>query len=394
MSWPADAAAAGAAKAAGVANVADIADIADAAIGGARWLVDSSLGLAERSSEALRLFTAGTNPLAALAELRNKGEVFLLVKGVGLLLGIRPDEFPLPLLALVGRSYALGDFPALWAVEGLGHDYSHSYWNQGQVPRGLLTSPLDPVLPAASLCMLNAGIGLSLAEYLIDGLAASAPTAEVRRVVAEIVGLCRANARPGYLGAAYESLGLLTRLFHSSRVTAVDKALRAVAPEVRSFYWHGVGRALYFAPESFLPFSLWHSYATACREAPDEMARNNAVAGLTWAVVLVNQRQPEVLASLLVEPHGERLAPLGLEDAFLNGVASSIAMRCATTPAAPLIASFCDYRPSSTTGARLWDRLVRRPCAVARRVLYPRLAAADRLGEVFHYQPLRWRAPA
>jgi hypothetical protein len=366
------------------------------AVDGVRWLLAGALGLAElgeraaeRGVEALCLTATGTGAIAAAIELQNKGEVFLLVKGVALLIGIRPGEFPLPLPELLARSYGLGPFPALWAVEGLGHDYSQSYWDQGLVPHGLLSSPRTAALPAESLCMLNAGIGLSFADYLIGGLAPAAAAAEVRRVVAEIVGLCRDNARPGYLGAAFESLGLVTRLFHRERVAAVDQALRAVAPEVRSYFWHGAGRALYFAPESFLPFSLWPTYAEACREAPDDLARRNAVAGLTWAAVLVNQRQPWVVSALLVEPHGERLARLGLEDAFVNGVASSVVMRCATTPGAPFIADFCRYRPASPAAARLWDRLVGRPCDAARRVLYPELAAANRLGEVFHYR--EWR---
>jgi hypothetical protein len=366
---------------------------ASTAANGARWLFSGSLGLAElaeqapgRGAEALQLLATGTGALAGAVELRNKGEVFLLVQGVGLLIGLRPGEFPLPLLELLARSYRLGPFPALWAVEGLGHDYAQSYWDQGLVPRGLLSSPRTAALPDPSLCMLNAGIGLSFAEHLIDGLAPLAPAAEVRRAVAEIVALCRDNARPGYLGAAYESLGLLTRLFHRGRVAAVDQALLAVAPEVRSYFWHGAGRALYFAPESFLPFSLWPAYAEACRMAPDDLARRNAVAGLTWALVLVNQRQPAVVSALLVEPHGAALERLDLADAFVNGVASSVVMRCATTPEAPFIPEFCRYRPSSPAAARLWERLVGRPCDAARRVLYPELAAANRLGEVFHYR--------
>lgn len=362
----------------------------------ANRLLAGSLGLAERGAEGLRLTASGNDPLAALAalaamvELANKGEVYLLVRGVGLLLGICPGEFPLPLLQLVGRAYDLGPFPALWAIEGLGHDYSHSYWQQGLVPHRLLSDPRDPVVPAPSLCMLNAGLGLSLAQWLLDVLPAAPLAAAVRRVVAEITGLCRDNARPGYLGAAYESLGLVTRLFHAPLVPAVDRAVREVSPDARSFYWHGVGRSFYFVPESFLPFSLWPTYQSVCRAAPDGLARANAIAGLTWGALLVNQRQPQVLCSLLVGPHGEEVVRMGLADAFVNGIASSIVMRCATTPGAPFIASFCDYVPADPATARLWDRLVRRPCAVARDILYPQLAAANRLGEVFHYQP--WQA--
>jgi hypothetical protein len=343
--------------------------------------------MAERSAEGLRLILSGSAGLAALREVQNKAEVFVLVREVSEILGI-PQEFPLPLDELLRKAYDLSPFQALWAVEGLGHDYAKSYLDQDIVPRGLLTGPRTWDLPVKSLLMLHAGIGLAFAEYLLDKTGRRTSFEEIRRLVAEDVRLCRENSRPGYLGAAYESLGLVTRLFHGSNLAAsVDRALREVAPEVVGYFWHGVGRAIYFLPQNFLPCSTWQTFEMARREAPDELARLNAVAGTAWAVILVNQRQPEILAELVVGPHGDQLAHDG---AFSNGVASAVIMRADTTPGAPLTQVFLDYRPSRSDArlVRLWDELVRRPAELGLEVYYPIFKAHDALGDLFHYGDL------
>lgn len=343
--------------------------------------------MAQRSAEGLRLMFSGTAGLDALREVQNKAEVYVLVRGVAEILGI-PQEFPLPLYDLLRKAYDLDPFQTLWAVEGLGHDYGQSYWKEGIVPRGILTGPRTRELPAKSLLMLHAGIGLAFAEHLLDETDRRTSFEEIRRLVAEDVRLCRENSRPGYLGAAYESLGLVTRLFHGQRLTAtVDRALREVAPEVVGFFWHGAGRAIYFLPQNFLPCSTWQTFEMARREAPDELARLNAVAGVSWAVTLVNQRQPEILANLVVGPHGDQLAPDG---AFSNGVASAVIMRADTTPDAALTQVFLDYRPSrsDTRLRRLWDELVRRPAELGLHVYYPIFKEQDALGDLFHYGDL------
>ena len=92
----------------------------------------------ERTTETLRLMMTGGNFVASAEELRNKGEIFTLVAAVSGLIGV-PDQPPLPLRELVARSYALGPFYALWAIEGLGHDYGDSFWNQGVVPQHILS---------------------------------------------------------------------------------------------------------------------------------------------------------------------------------------------------------------------------------------------------------------
>ena len=82
---------------------------------------------------------------------------------------------------------------------------------------------------------------------------------EIRAVLQEFVTLVKNNSRKGYEGAAYESLGLLTRFWHSPMVKIVDQHMQDVEPEAVGYFWHGVGRALYFFPTYFVPglLSAW-----------------------------------------------------------------------------------------------------------------------------------------
>jgi hypothetical protein len=347
--------------------------------------VEVSVEVAQRALAATGQLVQGQGNLV-LEELRAKGEVFCLVLNVASLIGV-PSEPPFPLEKLLVHAYGLGPFRALWAVEGLGHDYGDSFWEQGIVPRDILNDERTSRLPARSLTMLNAGIGLSFAQYRLDGASPRTPAAQLAATVLDILRLGRDNARPGYLGAAWESLGLVTRTFHPDLVATVDQVLRATAPEALGYYWHGAGRALYFAPINFLPGSDRFIFDMAIREAPDEPARLNAMAGAAWAYALVAQRNPEILASLVIEPYGDALART---EGFTNGIASSMMMRFDTTPEAPFIESFIRYRPDPRNPrlARLWDRLVRIPAETALAVYYPVIKEHGRLGEIFEYRDL------
>ncbi len=350
-----------------------------------RAWASASVEVAQRTAEAGRQVAEGTAGLA-WQELRDKGEVFCLVLDVSSLIGV-PSDPPFPLRELLDRAYDLGAFRALWAVEGLGHDYGDSFWEQGLIPSRILNDDRTSALPAKSLLMLHAGIGLAFAQRCLDGIGSGTSQAELRARISEIVRLCRDNSRPSHLGAAYESLGLVTRTFHSDLVPAVDRAVRETAPEVLGYYWHGVGRAIFFAPANFLPGSEGLIFDMARREAPDEAARLSAVAGAAWAFALVAQRDPRILAELVIRPFGEQLARDG---GFANGVASSAIMRQDMTPDAQFLVQFYQYRPDPSDAelGRLWERLVRRPCEEALGRVYPVLKRQGRLGEVFRYQDL------
>jgi hypothetical protein len=198
------------------------------------------------------------------------------------------------------------------------------------------------------------------------------------------VSLCRDNSRPGYVGAAYESLGLVTRTFHRDLIADVDRVLQQSAGDLVGYFWHGVGRATYFAPGNFLP-CCDIDWASAPSIAPHEIGRLNFTAGLAWAVTLVNMRQPAIMERLL-EHHGDVVART---PAFANGVSSSILMRHDTTPDAPFLDAFLDYQPAQDASqtARLWETEVRGPAVDALRDWYDRLRRAGRLGEVFRFPP-------
>jgi hypothetical protein len=344
-------------------------------------------GAATHPLETFRFFLPTRDSVLAWGELANKLEVFLLVPSGPYLIGV-PTSPPFDLLELVARSYALGPFPALWAIEGLGRSYSDFVWGPGAPPRQLLTSGQALAVPPSSLLMLHAGLGLSVAETLLRPYDADVPEEELRRTVREILALDRENSRPGDLGAAYESLGLVARTFHPPLVARIDRILRQDAPEAVGYFWHGVGRALYFLLIGLLPCgsATWRSFEMAMTEPPDELGRNNAVAGCTWAFFLVNQRQPAIVADLLYD-HGEAL--FLVSDAFSNGVASAVIMRYDTTPGAPFIPTFFDFQPGDAATRVLWDRMVKAPGEIALQVFYPILRQADLLGEMFQYQPIQ-----
>jgi len=322
----------------------------------------------------------------AWRELSNKIEVFVLVSNMESVLGLSENQF-VPLPELVQRAYStLPPFEALWAVEGMGQYYTNLYWQLHGPPKGLLQERNARVWKK-SLLMLHAGMGLFFANYLLGPgtptLISGSSPAEFRCVIEQFVRLARDNAREGYLGPVIESLGLVTCDFYSGWVPIVDNALRQVAPELLGFYWHGVGRALYFSRRYFLPVlsTVWTGIDSEVETAPE---RESAMAGLTWAVALVNMRQPEIMEGVL----RTYIQDSPLQNGFANGVASSLIMRQDTTPDAPFISSFCNYRNASRPRSDLWEQLVAGPCNAALDRYYPALKQHHALGEVFRYQEL------
>lgn len=358
-----------------------------------RWLPDpawapsgwlrAAAAAGETTGRSARFFAPTAEGCSAWRELLDKLEVYRLVRGVGERIGVPAPGEPFDLETLVARAYALDDFAALWAVEGLGHDFAERVWpDRGPHPRGLLAGERAAGLPAKSLLMLHAGIGLAFAQRLLGELPPDAPAERIRSTVADVLELCRNNSRPGLEGAAMESLGLVTRTFHGDRVGAVDGALRALDDEAaRGFFWHGVGRALYFLPINFLPAgdATWRPFDMGFAEASDPVARRNVLAGLGWAFTLVHMRRPELMTGLLLAPHGARLER---EVGFSDGVASSVVMRTDTTPGAPLVRAFLDHSPPAATAGR-WRALVVDPARRALDEVYPRLRREGRLGEIF-----------
>jgi hypothetical protein len=166
-------------------------------------------------------------------------------------------------------------------------------------------------------------------------------------------------------------------------VNIVDRYMQQVAPEAVSYFWHGVGRALYFFPTYFVP-GLLSAWIPVNDEAPYELAKLNMIAGLTWAITLVDVRQPRIMESIL-RYYGDVVSQT---PAFTNGVMSTLIMGSDMTPGDYYIDRFLKYTPSDPEVAELWTRLVGKPANDAVKRIHPVLKKRNRLGEVFHYQDL------
>jgi hypothetical protein len=316
-------------------------------------------------------------------ELTNKAEVFALVRNLSSILNLPEGKF-FPLTDLVQKAYARSPFEALWAVEGVGHYYADEYWKRQGPPIGLLAD-VDLPIPAKSLLMLHAGMGLCFADRLIGNLTTESTPGEVRDALERFVMLCRDNSRQGYLGAAIESLGIATRDFYPDLFKPVTRQFRFVAPEFTGFYWHGIGRAIYFSRKFFIPrlFSMW---SDVDHEAATEPDRLSVLAGLTWAFTLVNMRHPEIVETALQSHDNDSW----LGKAFSNGICSCFVMRTDTTPDEPFVLAFYRHRPpmqtSDLSSAR--EHRISGPASAGVDDYYPVLSQHSALDEVFRHQNL------
>jgi hypothetical protein len=308
---------------------------------------------------------------------------FRLVKNVSRLLAIPAGGERFDLGKAVNDAYALGQFPDLWAIEGLGHEYALTFWGKAKPIRGIMTEGQARSLPDKSLTMMHAGLGLAFAQQLLNRITPYSSPAEIRSVLLEFVTLVKENSQEGYEGAAYESLGLVTRFWHSEMVNTIDRHMQEVEPEAVGYFWHGVGRALYFFPTYFVP-GLLSAWIRVEREPPAESAKLNMIAGLAWATTLVGVRQPRIMETVL-KAYGDLASRT---TGFTNGVMSTLIMGSDITPGDEYIRQFLDHHPSDSHTAEIWNRLVGYPANDAVHRIYPVLKKHNRLGEVFHYQDL------
>ena len=250
----------------------------------------------QQSAEVFKFLMPGRDNRLAWQEFQNKLQAFDLFEHVDVTLHL-PSGFELSLPALVEQAEALGPYLAVWALEGLGRYYAETYWESQGTPQHLLTADQVRALPVRSLIPLHTGMGLSLADRLLATLKPQSSDAAIDTVLQQFIALCEDNSREGYTGAVLEALGLVTRLRYPQLVRIVDRRLSAIAPDVLGYFWHGVGRGLYFLPLNALPCSssTWRAVEMAQDEAPHTLGRLNALGGLAWAVTLVNIRHPAIL---------------------------------------------------------------------------------------------------
>ena len=356
-------------------------DVAEEELALRRWLRAGMRLMSDGAWAASLVLPAEAG--APWLELHNKLEAFRRFEGVEATLGMSLAS-PADLPAALEKAAALGPYPALWSVEGLGHRIVELAGDED--PRGLLGRAEQPELPDRSLIALHAGLGLGLAGRVLAAPQAAAG-GELRRSLDRFLDLCRANSRPGYAEVAFEALGLIARTLYPERMERIDAELRRIDPALADYFWHGVGRGLYFAPTQALPLGAsWRRAVDQCRrQSPDERARRNALAGYSWALALVNIVRPRVVAEFLDRCGAE----LDRDDPVAHGLVAAVLVWRAAAGRDGVLESFLSYRPpAGGAAADRWQRLVRRPGEEALAGPYDALARSGRLGVLFRYQPL------
>jgi hypothetical protein len=197
-------------------------------------------------------------------------------------------------------------------------------------------------------------MGSALAADLLEGAREQAERGRVDALASFVdVSLLRAATR--YLGVVLEALGFTVARIFSEWQPWFVRHLEADDPWLARFFWHGVGRAKYFAPTAALPLveTRRRVLEDVAGIAAGAGSRDNAVAGFAWAATLVNLRTPSVLECLVVE--AERLH---VAAAFSRGMhdALDVWRRCAPHDAA--IGGFLAHDPRGLRARESWRRVM------------------------------------
>lgn len=314
-------------------------------------------------------------------ELRNKLEAFTLFEHVDMELSL-PVFTDQSLAALARQAETLGPYFSVWATEGIGHYYADSHLSSNKSVSSLLQPAKDNGLSASAMVPLHAGIGLALAESVlakIDGKTADQVSDQLR----DFVSLCRSTVHPEYLEIIYEALGLATRNLYPHLLSMMQTCLSALSEELPEYFWHGVGRALYFSPSTLFSRDAPGKGFDMCMTEPtNDLARRNAVAGFAWALTLVNIRQPKIIAEFL-RRHGSTMVE---QEAFVNGVRSALIIWTKSSSNAHDLNRLKNYQGDKTTPdlSHVWNSYIGEACRDAS--LYCGSDENKHLGKLFRYQ--------
>lgn len=321
----------------------------------------SATRFAADAAASLQVMGPGRDGTATRLELFHKSQVYLLVRRASRT-GARARSLR-GFEELLRRVCELQPRHAPWVLEGLSHGYVASQLATlppDAAPEGLLT---DAEIPASSLVMVHLGLGMALGEHVFAGIRRD-DAVGVRRAVSRYIGLCRANAAPGEFDASVESLGLVLRCFFPDLVPAVGRTVRSFDTEelpLSDYFWHGVGRAIYFLPLHLLPgYGTIHaSLRRLERETPGPSSGAHGRSGIACAATMVNLGQPLVLERFVVRH------PEAVDRHFIEGVASSVRLRLTTTPESDEVDELFAHEPSSAKDRDLWRRHLLDPLSLA-----------------------------
>jgi hypothetical protein len=246
------------------------------------------------------------------------------------------------------RVCELDPYAAVWATEGVGYYYA--------IRGGRLRLAELQALPQRVRIPLHTGAGLAWAEAALR----SAPEIGIRRMADEFWERCCAH--DSYRELLFEAIGLVAAALYPNLLGVLGHHLADIGDERYELFWHGVGRGLYFLPVGFLPFreARNRAYSLSQSVPSSDAGRRNAIAGVAWALTLVNIRDPEVLEIHLME-HTNAIVQ---NDAFRNGMTSAMLVWLTASPKDTRVEEISRFQRGD--GGRffpeLWESTVRRAC--------------------------------
>ncbi|HVW08066.1 MAG TPA: hypothetical protein VHC90_05765 [Bryobacteraceae bacterium] len=343
----------------------------------ARDAFRNGLELAQQSARLMRNLTPG-GFLCDWQEFDNKIESFRLFQWVDRELGIPGGAEPQEILAHLPTEE---NFHTIWVREGVGHLAGKAAILSTQ---GLLTSGDAGRLPDSALVPLHAGMGTAFAEKVFEGLPSQPSKSDVDRAVRRFVDLCGANCRPGWEDGTVESLGLVVRCLYPHLLDDVSNSMRRIDGRLRLLFWHGVGRGLYFVPANFVPYAgaRKRMIANAAEETHVADERRNVLAGLLWAVTLVNLCNPEIVKSA-----ARACSELQFHDEFTNGMISAVLAWHHMVPRdVDRIETYTTAEKKREGDGLFWRYWIATPAREALEEVYPGLERQNRIASLYSYR--------
>jgi hypothetical protein len=342
-----------------------------------RLMAKTAVDLAQCATGTAVMLSPASESQLAWLELQNKLETFTLFAHVDL-------EFDLlregaSLRQAVEHASHLGPYRSVWAIEGIGHFYAESCDTSG---RSIDLGSKGSILPPSTLVALHSGAGLSFAERCLKTIVARHTDEQFSAVLDRFIKLCRENSHTAYVGAAYEALGLVTRNLYPHLLPEIDHYLAKLDEELVAYFWHGVGRGLYFAPTNSLLNceTSRELIKQAQQESPHELARLNTLSGLVWAILLVNIRHPMIIEAFIANNFGEFDGEI-----FAGALSSAAAIWYDSSPDDRALTALWRHRPSDSQITAFWDSYVSEPGSRMVNHYYPALRDAG-LGRLFRHR--------
>ncbi len=331
-----------------------------------RGMVKTGLNLIQQSANVLKILLPGQETGLVLEEFQNKLTAFEWFEHVDTKLSL-PLQTDTPPVLLLRRTERLDSYSRIWATEGIGFLFAERCLSQRSEPQNLLGGASVKGVAENNFIALHAGMGLSLAHRFLKRLNGESSFRELPELLQAHITLYKNNSQSGYAEIGIETLGLAARNLYPHLLLSLDDALKQIDEDYVAYFWHGAGRAIYFAPTGLFPMwdASWSSVLATQEEPPHESGRLNALTGWIFALTLVNIRQPEILAAYF-----KRYKHLFVtKEAVVSGISSAIIVWQDSTQDNSCLESFLNYAPTDedVEFSSQWRELIQRPTEAALR---------------------------